>query len=169
VDVYGQWSSYIVLGISALLFLISFLRSAWKRFLFPAGFFILCAVIDLVLLEVLKGTVGRPRPESPLGFYPLFVPGPATGDTSFPSGHATWAFILFAIVYVIPPRHARTKILAGIGLAAWGISVAVTRVTWGAHYPSDVLFGAVIPLVTQMLLWKFLFRRKVGLQEITTG
>ena len=162
VDLYGEWPSYAVLGLCVLLLAMVFLIKAWGKFRTPLGFVVVSAVVATIIVEVLKYTVDRPRPEDPLGFFALFAIGPATGDSSFPSGHVLMAFALFAFVHIIPPHQLRLKIILGVGLAVWGISVAVARYL-GAHYPSDTLFGAFIPLVTQLIFWMGVFKRKVNL------
>jgi membrane-associated phospholipid phosphatase len=66
-------------------------------------------------------------------------------DTSFPSDHATLAFAVAVGVY----RFNRP---AGITLLIFGVLVAIARVFVGAHYPSDVIGGAVLGTVTSALI-----------------
>ena len=54
---------------------------------------------------------------------------------SFPSGHATVAFALAAVVGFISERWFYPGLL-------FGAAVALSRVTEGVHYPSDVIAGA---------------------------
>lgn len=62
---------------------------------------------------------------------------PAPGDWSFPSNHATLAAGLAVGVALLRPR------LAAVALPVAGVA-AVSRVLVGAHYPHDVLAGAVL-------------------------
>lgn len=64
-------------------------------------------------------------------------------DTSFPSDHTTLAFAVAAAVWVFNRR-------AGISLAVFGLLVAFARVFVGAHYPGDVVGGAVLGTITSL-------------------
>lgn len=59
---------------------------------------------------------------------------------SFPSGHATTAFALAATVGFISERWFYPAL-------ALATAIAVSRVTGGVHYPSDVLAGAIVGLI----------------------
>lgn len=89
------------------------------------------AVVSAVVL-VLKGTLERVRP----------VP---TGDDSFPSGHATAAFVVACIwAHAWPRRRAWFYLGASF--------VAVSRVVIGRHFLSDVIFAALLGLSTGYLV-----------------
>lgn len=66
-------------------------------------------------------------------------------DTSFPSDHTTLAF---AIAIAVWKFHRR----AGIALFVFGLLVAFARVFVGAHYPGDVVGGAVLGGITSVLV-----------------
>lgn len=70
---------------------------------------------------------------------------PFSGDTSFPSGHATTAFALITPWLVYLP-HPLTYTLAGLATAT-----SISRVTLRYHWPSDVVAGAAIG--ASMGLW----------------
>jgi membrane-associated phospholipid phosphatase/MFS family permease len=92
---------------------------------------------DLVL-EIIQLGVDRPRPEEVLGAEALrshdrhwaHIP-------SFPSGHLIVTTALVATAAAMAPR---LKPL----LFAYLAVVAVTRISFGAHYPLDVVVGAVL-------------------------
>jgi membrane-associated phospholipid phosphatase len=72
---------------------------------------------------------------------------------SFPSGHATTAFALAATVGFISERWFYPALV----LAS---AIALSRVTGGVHYPSDVLAGAVVGLLgAYATRWWFAGRR----------
>lgn len=86
----------------------------------------------LVLGTALRAAIDRPRPYAALGFEPLF-PKKKTGQ-SMPSRHAfSAAAIAVTALYIWP--------LLGAVLVFLAVCIAVTRVLWGVHYPSDVAVG----------------------------
>jgi undecaprenyl-diphosphatase len=95
-----------------------------------------------LIATLAKRAIGRGRPAhfdqyGTLGF------GPNWGDwtfQSFPSGHATTAFALAAVIGFVSPRWYAPGLL----LAA---AIAVSRVALGVHYTSDVVAGAILGVV----------------------
>jgi undecaprenyl-diphosphatase len=61
----------------------------------------------------------------------------AAAYASFPSGHATTAFATAVVLAAWYPRQA----VGFVGLAAL---VGLSRILLGAHFPSDVLAGALL-------------------------
>lgn len=104
-----------------------------------AGF----AAADL-LASALKPAVGRHRPDTlntdPWHFQPF-----SSGEEwhSMPSGHATHAFALAA--GLAAEVHEPAIQMAGYGLASM---VALQRVYGRAHWPSDVVAGAMLGIAT---------------------
>jgi undecaprenyl-diphosphatase len=95
-------------------------------------------VVGAWLVEaVIKGLVGRPRPE--------IVPHlTEAGGASFPSGHAfNSAVVYIAIALAFATLSARESVRLAIVGAAIVVSLVVawTRVWLGVHFPSDVLAG----------------------------
>ena len=89
-----------------------------------------------VVTPVIKEAAGRARPIANLGKH-SFDPFKAQ---SFPSGHSTSAF---AIATVIASRYDDTPFVPAIAYT-FATSVAVARVYDRAHFPSDVVAGALI-------------------------
>ncbi len=89
--------------------------------------------------SVLKNTVGRSRPYRLDGPYDF---DPFSGQKSFPSGHTTLAFALvtpWVAYYPGPVTYALFGLTTG---------TAVARVVRGDHWPSDVVAGAAIGILT---------------------
>ncbi len=105
----------------------------------------LAIVVQATIVWAVKAAVGRVRPWIALG---LPAPIGHPNDGSFPSGHAAGSFCVAAFLAVVLPvawrdsrRSARLLGLLGLLLAA---AIALSRVYLGAHFPSDVLGGALV-------------------------
>jgi undecaprenyl-diphosphatase len=85
---------------------------------------------------LVKFLVARPRPCHVLSAVTLLNTG-CTGSYAFPSNHATNLFALAVVVGCLYPRWA----WAFLTFAA---AVSYARVYGGAHYPGDVLGGALL-------------------------
>jgi 4-amino-4-deoxy-L-arabinose transferase-like glycosyltransferase/membrane-associated phospholipid phosphatase len=90
---------------------------------------------DTLLINVLKQTIGRPRPFSTLQDIHLLVGKGASA--SFPSSHASTWFAAAVTCLFFYRRWAPA-------VAVTGALVAFSRVYVGVHYPSDVLGGAIL-------------------------
>jgi undecaprenyl-diphosphatase len=89
-----------------------------------------------ILNNLGKALTDRPRP--------LIRPLVDTGGSSFPSGHATVAAVIFsALAIVIARGFSRPgKVAVWVAAGVPIVLVAVTRVYLGVHWPSDVVVGA---------------------------
>ncbi len=100
---------------------------------------VLLAVV-IVIKEVVKYAVGRPRPCDVLsGANTLPWDSCASeADPSFPSGHASR---IFAVAMLLALRF---KWPVKVSAFAVAIVAGVSRIYLGVHWPSDVLGGAVL-------------------------
>ena len=92
---------------------------------------------SLSINGVVKNFVCAPRPFAS-GKVSCVRPETATGY-SFPSGH-TQSFATWSTVLALKGKRLIYAVLSAIGIFA----VAFSRMYLGAHYPSDVIAGAVI-------------------------
>jgi membrane-associated phospholipid phosphatase len=99
---------------------------------------LVAAVLATLLVHGMKDLLLIARPAAVLQPELVHVVGPVLKKYSFPSGHSTTAFTLAAIVCL----HTR---LAAVRAAAFGLAVAIglSRIGVGAHWPLDVLAGAI--------------------------
>ncbi len=112
----------LFIGISVVLLWLWGRRSPDKRALWWWLDIILCSTLAV---QVLKVTTGLPRPSgSPSGF---------------PSGHTTFAFALAWLVLVMRPWWAPLWFIVAV-------AVGWSRVEMSAHYPYQVVVGAILGL-----------------------
>jgi len=127
----GDFHAQLYAGV--LLSLLLLLLRQWRAALFS----ILTLLGTALANGALKALFARSRPDVLLE--PL-------SSFSFPSGHSSAAFAFFLTLGVLagrgqPPRMRLTwLLLASLPAAA----IAMSRVYLGAHWPSDVLAGAVL-------------------------
>ncbi len=172
INFYGEVPTWTVIGLAALAYLGSltggFRPAVPSRFRPHLLFVLLSAALGPGLLtQGLKAVFNRPRPDDVLGFLSVFLIGPADHDRSFPSGHTAMAFVLLALAFLIPRTKPALRILAGSAFVLWGCAVGLARVVYGAHYPTDVLFGALLTVGLEIALWRAFFRRRAGSTELT--
>ena len=113
-----------------------------------AGFLaIISMIVTALLTMVIKITVTRPRPYVIMEMLsPLLI---SSDPNSFPSGHTSSAFAVGIVWLTLLPK-VWMKVVAVILAVIMGIS----RIYVGVHYPSDVLFGAVVGCVCGIVVMK---------------
>lgn len=115
--------------------------------------FILISMIGATSISwLLKVLIDRPRPM----LWPRLV---QDYGASFPSGHSVYA-AAFASIFIL--LYWRTKwrvVVSGFALA-WMLSMGVSRVYLGVHYPSDVLAGWALGWGWVFLVYFSLKQRK---------
>ncbi|RSK29409.1 phosphatase PAP2 family protein [Bacillus sp. HMF5848] len=107
----------------------------------------LALAISHIPVAIVKKVYPRKRPY--LALQEIRVGANPLEDHSFPSGHTT------AIFSVVTPFILSLPILAVI-LVPLAISVALSRVYLGLHYPSDVLVGFFLGSTTGVTMFSFL-------------
>ncbi|MBL7164104.1 MAG: phosphatase PAP2 family protein [Anaerolineales bacterium] len=106
-----------------------------------AKIMIIAIIITAVIVLALKFAIRRQRPEGEWGdIYRT------TDPHSFPSGHATRAFLLATMALGLGP------IWLGIALAIWAPLVSIARVAMGVHYVSDVAAGLGVGVFMGILI-----------------
>jgi undecaprenyl-diphosphatase len=112
----------------------------WKRALV---LFLFTMIGEQILENVLKEYYRRARPDA-------FFDYPLPASYSFPSGHALAALCFFGVLaWLITARLKNVPLRIAIwAVAAFMIvSIGLSRIYLGVHYPSDVLAGYVAAVI----------------------
>lgn len=120
--------------------------------------------------QLLKHSIGRPRPRLMQGQDWHIAPSFESGFDSFPSGHATASFAVATVLAHYFPKGR----MVWLGLAAF---VGTCRVIKGSHFPTDVLAGMLVGILTGLALvhpphtWKAVSRHTLahGLPWLVTA
>ena len=137
---YCEW----ILWLALILFLVVNVKKNWKVF-FEA--FLAAGISRFVLAEIIRWLWFSPRPFVVLNFIPLI--SKSSNEASFPSGHASFYFALSTIVYIYNKK-------AGIVFYITSFLIVLARVFVGVHWPSDILAGAILGILTAWILNKFI-------------
>jgi undecaprenyl-diphosphatase len=125
----------MIIAVSALfLWLYDFRNSATLLLVTTLG--------GMLLNSVLKVGFDRPRPQ-------FFEWGTHAMTSSFPSGHAMSAAIVYPTVAYLAARLQKThlaRISTMLAAALLVVLIGLSRVYLGVHYPSDVIAGVVVGL-----------------------
>ncbi len=120
------------------------------------GFLFLAIALPGLVVTIVKRIVGRARPlvaGEDAFLYKFFLW--RVEYASFPSGHATTAFAAAVAFGVLWPRLRPL-------LWTYAIVIAFSRVVVTAHYPSDVVAGAIAGAVGALLVRDWLAARRLG-------
>lgn len=107
--------------------------------------FVFGYVLDGALLSWLKPYLDFPRPPSALGQAHVHVVGELKLHHSFPSGHASFAMLVCASFWPL----GRFWRFGGVFFLIW---VGLSRISLGAHFPADVLWGFLLSLIIVLIL-----------------
>jgi undecaprenyl-diphosphatase len=109
--------------------------------------------LALAVAHVVSGLVDRPRPfvAHPHAVHLFAAHAP---DASFPSDHATAAFAIAMAVWLRDRRW-------GTALLVLAALLALGRVALGLHYPADVVAGALLGIVSALLVYAPPIRRRL--------
>lgn len=113
-----------------------------------AGWCIIVAVTfsDILSSKILKHLFLRPRPYETLTQVYKLV---SSAGPSFPSSHAVNSFTVATLIMLFFKKPIYTIIAYIIAVVS-----SFSRVYVGVHYPSDVIFGALLGYVIGLVIYK---------------
>jgi len=147
----------LFLGLAALPSLPRMPQRVLAAIMVRVGFLFVAIAVPSLFDTIIKRMIGRARPLVGGSLDPyLFRPFNWTAEyASLPSGHATTAFAALVAFGTLWPR-ARTI------MWIYALTIVVSRVVVTAHYPSDVLAGALVGVVGALLVRRWFALRGLG-------
>ncbi len=109
----------------------------------------LSEVTNDIFTQVLKYSIQRNRPYRTLNNVKFTDTSKVRGTYSFPSGHSSGAF---ALATSLTLRYPDKPVLVA-GLYTYALTVALGRMYWGVHYPSDVFTGMLVGAGSAALIY----------------
>lgn len=121
------------------------------------GFIFFAVGVPALFVTIVKRIIGRGRPYvsqivDPYSYSPFIW---KASYASFPSGHSSNAFAAAIAIGALWPR---------LRLPMWiyAVLIAVSRVVVNAHFPSDVIAGAVVGTAGALLVRSWFAARRLG-------
>jgi membrane-associated phospholipid phosphatase len=154
----------LFLGLAALPSLPRLPQLVLAAIMLRVGFLFVAIGAPGLFVNVVKHIFGRARPMvggslDPFLFSPFSWPAAYAG---LPSGHAATAFSVLVAFGTLWPR-GRTL------LWIYALLIAASRVAVTAHYPSDVLAGALVGVVGALLVRRWFALRGLGFSVAPDG
>lgn len=139
---FASYLQYILVAV--FLVLVYFAVSAKREKLYLFWTTVLSALVSRgVVTEIIRFWYHRPRPFHTLPIEKLLSNGLFYSDTewSFPSGHSAVFFAIATALYLYNKKW-------GTWFFIGAILINISRIIAGVHYPSDILGGAIVGIVT---------------------
>lgn len=124
-----------------------FREREWRTRAYLGAAMVLAAVLSRgILTEAVRFFYDRPRPYEALSFEPLLT----NGSGAFPSGHMAFLFALGVALFFYNRKW-------GAWFLALSALAGLARIAAGVHWPSDILGGAIIGIISGFLAWRLVW------------
>ncbi|MBI2123950.1 MAG: phosphatase PAP2 family protein [Candidatus Wildermuthbacteria bacterium] len=138
---FATYAGYLLMG-----GLLVFLLRGWKKHIVLVLQMIVAAILSRgVITEAIRLVWHRARPFVEQNFVPII---PHANSASFPSGHATFFFAVGTVLYLYNKK-------AGMAFLLGSALIGIARVLAGVHWPSDIVWGALIGVACGLAVSKF--------------
>lgn len=134
-------------GMPFVLFLTTLwcLYQVWYK-KYTSAIFISSGLIGSIAIAwLLKYLISKPRPPE---IYHLVE----SYGASFPSAHTVYAAVLSCLAMYLSQQHAKRQLI-WVCAFSWLLSMGISRIYLGVHFPSDVLAGWSIGFIWITLLY----------------
>ncbi len=160
---FAQYVAYLLVLFVIILF---FKEKGWKNRFYFFTFVVLSVILSRgIITEVIRFFYHHSRPFVLLGFEPLI-----SGEISysFPSGHMTFYSALFMVVFYIVKRN-KDKVSKNWTWMFLGtvVLMGLARIYAGVHWPSDILGGMAIGVISALFVKDILLRNFKKIAPLT--
>lgn len=128
----GGWFAFVLPAVIVVVLCV-------RRWFWSALFLGVSSVASALLVQLLKGVIGRPRPEEMLV---------VSDFGSFPSGHSANAATLAVCLGLIFWR-----VWVWVAGACYVILMMLSRTYLGAHWISDTIGGLLVGVAVALIVW----------------
>ncbi len=162
---YGMIPAFALAMGGLAIFVLSFFYKKFLHYRKIALFIVVFLLVGpgLLINTIFKDHWGRARPADIVNFggeslyQPCWQPGKAGQGKSFPSGHASVGFYLFAPYFFLRRKHHRpASAFLALGIA-YGSFMGLGRIVQGGHFISDVVWSGGITYLSGLAL-SYIFR-----------
>jgi len=141
---FAEYLGYILVAV--LIYFIFSAKKDWRIRWYYAAIGFLSAILSRgILIDLIRFFYDRARPFSTLDFTPLIENGAA----SFPSGHMAFFFALVPLAFILNKKF-------GWWFAVAAVLMGIARITAGVHWPSDIIGGMGLGLLSFAVVWHIL-------------
>ncbi len=132
----GEYLGYILLA--SLLFFLLYKKEVFFQAIISG------TISRFIFVFIIRALYYRERPFLQYDITPLIEHAPTA---SFPSGHASFFFALSTAIFI------KNKKIGSLFLIL-SFLISISRVFSGIHFPSDIIFGAIIGVLTAVFVSK---------------
>ncbi|MBI1960977.1 MAG: phosphatase PAP2 family protein [Candidatus Liptonbacteria bacterium] len=145
-----------------VLWLFATIRGAQEKLYFFAVTAIALILSRGIMTEIIRFFYHRQRPFEMMPDVTALIAH--NGGNAFPSGHATFFFALAAAVFFYSRRvkgdaYRITHDAWSIWLFGFAAFIGIARVAVGVHWPSDILAGAAIGIISAWVANALIYRK----------